>query len=237
MNELKHKAEFLKLLANYEVSAEGLSVLNKARLVLFSAATATGRNTIIRELVKTGRYYFIVSDTTRLPRVNDGVPEEDGVEYWFRTEEDMLSDIKSGKFVEAEVIHDQQVSGMSIREIARSNELQKIAITDADKGGVEIVMREKPDTTCIFLLPPNYEKWQQRLRARGNMSDTEYQRRMQTAREELKNALEKPYYHFVVNDDLEQTIYVVDKIASGHESARHAAEARAVAEEILEKLG
>lgn len=236
MNELKRYAEFQKVLTNYSVSDAGKRVLRDAKLVLFSAATASGRNTIIRQLIKTNEYYFVVSDTTRQPRHNDGVLEQDGVEYRFRSEEQMLADLKAGKFVEAEIIHGQQVSGMSIREIAKANKQHKIAITDADRGGVEIVMRTKPDTICIFLLPPDYDRWQRRLKARGDMHMAEYDRRMETARKELRNALEKPYYHFVVNDDLAQTVYVVDKIASGKESAQHAAEARDIAAQILERL-
>src|SRR5947209_4084329 len=124
MNELVHKAEFHTLLADYKLSKASLLTLSQTKLVLLVAPTSSGRNTIIRELLKTGDYYFIVSDTTRKPRVNDGIPERDGVEYWFRSEEEVLEDIKQGKYLEAAVIHEQQVSGISIRELQKANEQQ-----------------------------------------------------------------------------------------------------------------
>src|SRR5690348_10605533 len=107
MNQLQHQAEFRKALADYRISDAGKKLLRDIRLLLFVAPSATGRNTIIQELVKTGNYHFIVSDTTRQPRMNNGVLEENGREYWFRSEEEMLDEIEHGDFIETAVIHNQ----------------------------------------------------------------------------------------------------------------------------------
>jgi len=86
-----------------------MTLLQQTKFVPLVAITSSGRNTLIRELLKTGEYHFIVSDTTRKPRTNDGVMEQSGVEYWFRDEDEVLQDVKDGKFLEAAVIHSQQV--------------------------------------------------------------------------------------------------------------------------------
>lgn len=236
MNQLHNLDEFQKLATDYHVSAGAKQALSSAQLVLCSAASATGRNTIIRELVKTGKYYFVVSDTTRKPRINDGVLEKDGVEYWFRTEDAMLEDIKAGKLVEFEIIHRQQVSGMSVREVEKATSNGKIAITDADRGGVASVIKEKPDTLCLFFLPPSFDSWQTRLRGRGNMDPKEYKRRMDTAIQEYENALAQSYYTFVINDILEKTVQDVDAIVHGHFDEAKQQEARHLAESILAQL-
>ena len=44
------------------------------------------------------------SATTREPRENNGILEQNGREYFFRDETEMLADIKAGNFLEAEVI-------------------------------------------------------------------------------------------------------------------------------------
>ena len=131
MNELRQLTEFQDLLANYQLSKGALQTLSQTQLVLLVAPTSSGRNHLIRELMKTDDYYYIVSDTTRRPRTNDGIMEQSGVEYWFRDEADVLSDIRDGKYLEAAVIHQQQVSGISIRELQKATDLGKIAITDA----------------------------------------------------------------------------------------------------------
>jgi guanylate kinase len=198
--ELKHLQEFQTILTDYHISEESKRILKQTELVLLLAPTSTGRYTIIRELSKTDEYYYIVSDTTRPPRVNDGVPEQNGVEYWFRTEEQVLDDLKAGRFVEAEIIHNQQVSGMSIRELKQAHKLQKIAITDIDLQGMYTIVAAKPDTIAVLLLPPNFREWQRRIMHRGVMGKEEYRRRLETACRIFEAALEHAYYTFVIND-------------------------------------
>ena len=213
MNELKHKAEFHSLLADYQLSKASLLTLSQTRLVLLVAPTSSGRNTVIRELLKTGDYYFIVSDTTRNPRVNDGVPERNGVEYWFRSEDEVLDDIKQGKYLEAAVIHEQQVSGISIRELQKATDLEKIAITDAEIAGVHNAIKYKADTIALFVLPPSFEEWQRRIKHRGEMSPIEYKRRMISAVQEYSAALEHDYFKFVINDSVEHAAEQVTQLA------------------------
>ncbi|MDL2362975.1 MAG: hypothetical protein QFB86_01170 [Patescibacteria group bacterium] len=213
MNKLDHIEEFKKHLADYNLSKSSLQALSQTQLVLLVAPSSSGRNTIIRELMKTGDYYFIISDTTRLKRSNDGIMERDGVEYWFRPEEDVLQDIKDGKYLEAAVIHEQQVSGISIRELQMANDSEKIALTDAEIAGVDNALKLKPDTLAIFVLPPNFDEWQRRIKHRGEMNHEEYKRRMESAAVEFKAALEHDYYKFVINDSVLQAAEQIHTLA------------------------
>jgi guanylate kinase len=215
MVKLAHHIEFREVLAEYVISERAKDVLEGLELVLLIAPTSTGRNTVIKELVENDNYYFVVSDTTREPQIRDGKKEENGVNYFFRTEEEMLADLEAGEFFEAELIHDQQVSGISIRELEKAKALNKIAITDVDIGGVHNALRAKPDTTVIFLLPPSFEEWQLRIKQRGRMSEIEYRRRLQTAERILKDGLENHDYNFVITDNIEQSAAIIDGIVHG----------------------
>lgn len=233
MNQLKHIEEFKNALKDYQPSKQSLLTLSQVELVLLVAPTSSGRNTVIRELMKTGDYYFIVSDTTRNPRSNDGVMEQDGVEYWFRNEEDVLKDIKNGKYLEAAVIHNQQVSGISVRELEKAKEAGKIAITDAEIAGADSAIKRKVDTLVIFLLPPNFDEWQRRITSRGEMSSTEYKNRMISAAKELSTALERDYYKFVINDSVESATEQVNTLAKMDEQAdADSTQARELAEQL-----
>lgn len=218
MNKLRYINDLKRLLKDYQPSKESLLTLSKVQLVLLVAPTSTGRNTVIRELMKTGDYHFIISDTTRNPRSNDGVMEKNGVEYWFRLEEDVLEDVKNGKYLEAAVIHNQQVSGISVRELEKAKTAKKIAITDAEIAGAESAIKRKSDTLVIFLLPPSFEEWQRRLKARGEMNKDEYKNRMISAAKELKTALEKDYYRFIINDSVENATEQINKLVKKFES-------------------
>ncbi len=178
------------------------------------APTSTGRNTIIRHLLKNPDYYFVVSDTTRPPQVRDGQPEQNGVDYFFRSEGEILADLKTGEFLEAAIIHEQQVSGISIRELEKAKGQGKIAITDIEIVGVDNVMRANPEAKAIFLLPPSFEEWQKRMHSRSHMGHQELDNRLKSAEKELKAALEHDYYHFVIAEDIGQAAGIIDSIAN-----------------------
>ncbi|HUD05700.1 MAG TPA: hypothetical protein VMR18_02140 [Candidatus Saccharimonadales bacterium] len=213
-NELEHLAEFDSALADYHLSEDGKKILERTKLVLLTAPTSVGRNTMILEALKSGRFDFMVSDTTRLPRINNGALEQNGREYWFRSEQEMLDDIRSGAFLEAAVIHDQQVSGTSLRELKKAADNHKIAIADVEVTGAENIYRLKPDTLFCFVLPPSFEEWLKRLHKRGRLPDDEVKRRLTSAVKEFQTALNRPYYKFIINDDLERAVKQIEKFAN-----------------------
>jgi len=212
---LKHHAEFRNVLTKYQMSERAKKALEGLKFILTVAPTSTGRNTIIRHLVKHKNYYFIVSDTTRQPQIRDGRMEQNGIDYFFRTEEEMLRDLKAGEFLEAAIIHEQQVSGVSIRELERAKLLNRTAITDIETLGTDIVMRTTPEAKAIFLVPPGFEEWQTRINSRGHMSKEEFRNRLGSADHEFKSALEHEYYNLVIADNVEHASSIIDDIANG----------------------
>ena len=206
---LTRREEFEAALQDYKVSEEGQKILNETPLMVLVAPTSTGRNTLINELLKTGDYYFIVSDTTRPPRQNNGIWEEDGREYFFRSEDEMLADIKAGMFLEAEVIHKQQVSGISIREIEKARKEGKVAITDVEILGGLNVAKLKPDAWVIYLVPPSFDEWLNRITP---LSKGELRNRLEGAIKGFRMALESDCFTFIVNHDKSESVKVIADI-------------------------
>ena len=232
---LQQYSEFKQTLEKYHISQRANDVIADLKLVLLIAPTSGGRNTIIRKQVESGRYYYIVSDTTRAPRKNDGVMEQNGKEYWFRTEPEVLADLKAGEYLEAELIHDQQVSGISIRELETAKTQNKIAITDVDLEGVHNVIKAKADTIVIMILPPSFDEWQRRLAGRGRMRDDEQRRRFETAQKIFKDGLKQDYYHFVISENIEQSASIIDAIVDG-KSNPHQGRAPGLIQHMEERL-
>ena len=148
--------------------------------------------------------------------MNDGVMEQNGQTYWYKSETQVLADLKLGNYLEAAIIHNQQVSGVSVEELMRAKQEDKIAITDIEYQGVTSVMGAKPDTVAIFVLPPDFEEWMRRLNQRGQMDDDEKQRRLNSAVKEFKYALEADYLIFIINDDLGQAVDEIDSLMARH---------------------
>ena len=219
------------------MSDHALSILAQTNLVVMSGLAGGGRNTVINRLVATGKYHFVVSDTTRPPKLRDGKMEQDGVAYNFRREEDMLLDLQNGEFLEAELIHNQQVSGISIRELHRASQSGKIAINEIEYGGIINVENAKPDVHVIGLLPPRYDVWLQRLLGREEIHQQELLNRLRTAEKVLQNMIEKPYFKIAINDDLAHCVAFIRKVVEeGHYSAEDAAYGIAVAKDILVRV-
>jgi guanylate kinase len=232
---LEHIQDFKDILKNYNVSDRAKEVIENLKLVLLIAPTSGGRNTVIRHLLQSGKYYYIVSDTTRPPRMNDGILERNGKEYWFRSEEDILADLEAGEYLEAELLHGQQVSGTSIRELEKAKDQQKIAITDVDIEGIHNILMVKPDTIAIMLIPPSYEIWQRRLASRGQMRPDEQKRRFETANKIFEDGLRQSYYQFVITDDVEQSSAIIADIIAGKNNP-HQGRAKGIIEHIQSSL-
>jgi guanylate kinase len=205
-NELVHLAEFEELLKNYKMSDELSKELRRGDFIILSSATSTGRNTIIDELQKTGNYCFILSDTTRHPRYNNGVLEQDGGPYWFKSEEEVLEGLKRGNYLGPAIIHNQQVSGMSLDELVSARKSNKIPIIELEIQGFQELTEYKPDIIAFFVLPPSFNEWMRRLKNRGGITPEEFKRRLVSSIKEFEYALESDKYIFVINDSLDRAV-------------------------------
>lgn len=233
--KLEHKQEFEQILHDYTPASSYDELLGSAAVTLLVGPSSAGRNRIIKELLLTDKYHQIISDTTRPPRSNDGVMEQDGREYWFKSEIDMLNELKQGDLLEAAIIHEQQVSGVSIRELKASHEAGKVAINDIEVAGARYAKERLAKAKLIFVLPPSFEVWMQRLEGRGNMSDEEKRIRLATAAREIERMeSEIGDYHVVVNDDLGEAVIKVRQISEeGAEFSYAGSHEQQVARELI----
>jgi len=234
MNNLTKLDSFQQILADYHLSDAAKDLLASMQLTLLVGPTSSGRNTIINELLKSGKYHQIISDTTRKPRTNNGIMEQNGVEYWFRSEDDILSDLAAGEFLEAAIIHGQQVSGTSMRELANAASKGKVAINEIEVVGADNIHAAKPDALFLFILPPSFDEWMARMNFRGQLPEDEVRRRLESAVEELSTALDRDYYRFVINNTFKQTTEAINAmIIEGKRSDTHQAEGIAMARRLL----
>jgi guanylate kinase len=228
---------FKDVLSNYQASEHAKRVLADIPFVAVSGIAGGGRNTVIRRLVAQHNFIFAISDTTRPPKFRDGRMEQDGIDYYFRSETDMLRDIRSGEFIEAELIHNQQVSGTSVREVERAASTGKIPIHDFEYGGANAVARVKPDAHIIGLLPPSYDEWIRRFKSRETIHKQEFINRLTTAKDVLENMLSRPYFKLVINDDVDQCAEDIRQIVeTNHYPPQVERRARAVAKDILGRV-
>lgn len=208
-----------QLVDTYRLSSETVKLVRNTPILLLVGISGAGKDTIKHRLLETGDYHHIVSHTTRPIRENGGVMEQNGVEYYFISKEDAKDMLEAGAYVEAKKYGDH-VYGTSSAEIQKAKSAGKIATTDLEVQGVAEYKAISDNVIAVFILPPSYEEWQRRLHARygaKGADPADIAKRMQTAIVELEEALKQPYYHFVINDNLEKAVETVDKIAHNHD--------------------
>jgi guanylate kinase len=169
-------------------------------IYIVSAPSGSGKSTLVNELFKMVRNLdFSISYTTRPPRGK----EQNGKEYFFVSREQFEAMIAADEFLEhAEVFGNYYGTARRfLREAeARGNDL----LLDIDVQGARQIKEDKiPDAVSIFILPPDREKLEWRLRNRGLDSEAVIRRRLDTARREIENY--SKYDYILVNNLLEQS--------------------------------
>lgn len=224
--------------ANYKPSPEKLAPIRNEPLLIMCGITGAGKNAVINQLRATygNEYLFVVTHITRPPRENNGVMERNGIEYNFIdfTEAERLLD--AGEYIEANIVHNDHIYGMTIAEIKRIKDAGKIATTDITIEGVDNLVELGLNVKPVFLLPPSYEVWRQRLGSRGDMTKEELKRRMQSAITEIYHALNVPHYYIVINDHLGTTAELVNSIGHGQPVEPHYQAAMDVANKLLVRI-
>lgn len=207
------------LMESYQPSDKTVALVRSVPLVLIVGISAAGKNTVINKLLESGKFHYIISHVTRNPRTNNGVMEKDGVQYHFMSKNQAIELLQKREFVEAKWVHRQDVYATSAEEFRKCRDEHKTAIADVNVEGVAEYMQIAPDsTTPIFILPPDFQTWQQRFKARyeGQLSDNEFQARLHSVKQEIEHVLGKDYFSIVINDDLEQAVAQVQSIVDGN---------------------
>lgn len=228
------------LVQNYQPSHDARDVVAASNTLLLVGISGAGKDTIQSMVLKKDGYHKIVTHTTRLPRVNNGVMERNGVEYHFVTHQGMQELLNNQQLIEVNK-YGSNYYGTSIQEFRDANSTGRVAIGDIDVNGITVFKDLGGDAVrALFILPPDYDTWLQRLSSRYSSAE-EFERelpnRLNAAAKELTQALSVSYYHFIINDDLERAVRVVDEIAHREDTFnRHDDEARLAARDLLNAI-
>ena len=227
------------LIENYHVSDATTALVRQTNIVTLVGVSGAGKDTIQAELLKNPDYSRFVTCTTRLPRANNGIMETNGVEYFFIDQPEAARMLTAGEFVEAKFVHGN-VYGTPVKEVERISREHKIAVMSIDVQGAAEYKKIAPGIVSIFIVPPSYEEWRSRLSKRYASEaefEAEWPVRRDSAIMELRHALEVPYYHFIINDDLARAVRVTGEIAHRPDMFfRKDDEARLAARDILEEI-
>ena len=172
--------------------------MNKGNVFVISAASGTGKTTLVSRLVQQHPNVRVsVSHTTRPPRAG----EVNGQHYHFVSEEEFVRLAGEGAFLEHAQVFGNYY-GTSYESVQSMCEQGYDVILEIDVQGAQQVRQALPEALSIFILPPSLAVLEQRLRQRQTDSEEVIARRLSEAVDEIQQALTFDYV--VSNRSLQQ---------------------------------
>lgn len=169
----------------------------RSRLVVLAGPTAVGKGTVAAEVRRTHPEVWIsVSATTRAPRPG----EENGVHYWFVSDEEFDRMVDEQDLLEWAVVHKAARYGTPRQPVDLALASGHPAMLEIDLQGARQVRATMPDALFVFLAPPSWEELERRLVGRGTETEEERIRRLETAKHEL--AAEAEFDVTIVNHEV-----------------------------------
>jgi guanylate kinase len=166
---------------------------------IVSAPSGSGKSTLVNELFKmVHNLDFSISYTTRPPRGS----EKDGKEYFFVSTAEFEAMIAADEFLEHACVFGNYY-GTAKRFLRETEKRGHDLLLDIDVQGAAQVKKRLPEAVSIFILPPDRDKLEWRLRNRGLDPEEVIRRRLDTARREIENY--SKYDYILVNNLLEQS--------------------------------
>ena len=172
--------------------------MSKGNIFVISAASGTGKTTLVSRLVQQHPNVRVsVSHTTRPPRAG----EVNGQHYHFVSEEEFVRLAGEGAFLEHAQVFGNYY-GTSYESVQSMCEQGYDVILGIDVQGAQQVRKALPEALSIFILPPSLAVLEQRLRQRQTDSEEVIARRLSEAVDEIQQALTFDYV--VSNRSLQQ---------------------------------
>lgn len=177
----------------------------RGKLLVISGPSGVGKSSVVHALSERMEFHFSVSWTTRARRPG----EQDGVDYVFVDRSGFEDGIAEGGFLEwAE--YSGYLYGTPRQAVLANLDRGDHVLLDIENDGAGQVKSSYPEAVLVFILPPSLEELERRLRDRGDTSESDIQKRLAVAAEQIEEA-EWKFDYRVINSEVGA---VADEIVS-----------------------
>jgi guanylate kinase len=204
----------------------------KGVMLVVASPSGAGKSTLCRLLLQADRDISMsVSATTRPRRPS----EVDGVHYHFVSRPRFESMRAGGELLESAEVHGN-LYGTPRAPVEQALGEGRDILFDIDyQGTLQLYETMREHVVSVFILPPSARALKSRLERRAEDSSAVIQRRLETARTELRQW--GAFDHLIVNDDLDTAFATLKSILAAARAARgRNAEAGAFAERMSAEL-
>jgi len=218
---------------DYRPAAHVVDRLRQVNFVAVVGPTAVGKTTLINAAIQHEPSIHLVLNNTTRPR-RPG--ERDGVDYLFQTRAAMEARIAKGEYVQVA----PSVLGELYATAPEGYSTDGVAVMAVLAEAVPL-FRALPfqSMTSLFVIPPDWATWQQRLEQHG-FAPEQRQKRLAEAERSLQFALSDHETRIVINENLDKAAEDFVSVALGRplDARQQADQARArhIIGDLLEQL-
>ena len=153
-------------------------------LIVVSGPSGVGKDAMLaRVLELRPEVFFAITATTRAMRPG----EEHGVHHLFHTREEFLDLLERVELLEHAEVYGN-LYGVPKAPVREALFEGRDAIVRTDVQGAASIRSIAPDAVLIFVAPPSLEELERRLRSRDTESAEETALRVETSRQEMRDA-------------------------------------------------
>ena len=188
-----------------------MSESDKHKIIILAAPSGAGKTTIKSRLLSAmpNQLSFSISAATR--KIRGG--EQNGVDYFFISEEEFKNKIDSNQFVEWEMVYPGSYYGTTVDELQRIWSENKTPILDIDvQGALHVKELYGEKAMAIFIKPPSLAILQERLEKRGTDNAEQIKTRLAKAAEEISYC--ENFDHIILNDELDKASEEVKQLVT-----------------------
>ena len=174
--------------------------MSKGVLTVVSGFSGAGKGTVMKRLIqKYDDYALSISVTTRPPREG----ERDGIEYFFKTKEEVEAMIENDEFLEYARYVDNYYGTprFYVEEMLAKG---KNVILEIEIQGAMQIKAKNQEAVLVFVTPPSFEELRNRLVGRGTETADVIESRLKRASEEAEGM--PSYDYILVNDQVEDCV-------------------------------
>ena len=182
--------------------------MSKGVLTVVSGFSGAGKGTVMKRLIqKYDDYALSISVTTRKPREG----ERDGIEYFFKTKEEVETMIENDEFLEYARYVDNYYGTprFYVEEMLAKG---KNVILEIEIQGALQVKKLYPEALLLFVMPPSADALKERLVGRGTETPDVIAQRLAISSKESQYM--GGYDYLVINDQIEKSVENVHAIIS-----------------------
>ena len=179
---------------------------NQNKLIILTGPSGVGKGTVVKEILnKDKNIWLSISATTREPREG----EKEGVNYYFLSREKFKEMIEQKLFLEWAQFAGNYY-GTPLSSVNEKIKKGYTVLFEIEVEGAKQIKEKFPNSLSIFLLPPDKEELERRIRNRGTEKEEAIQKRLSRANYEI--SVSSQYDYALTNHNVDETAKKIIKL-------------------------